>query len=102
MDYSSVMNGISSLRSSLVFGLTDIFILRSVLLWFSLDLFDTSRPCLPPWISWTRLTSLRHLGVRWKSAPLAAGSVLGAQRSELSVQYVLVSLQPSTVQSHDR
>jgi hypothetical protein len=61
MTSTAVMNGIRSLCTSLVCSLTDIFPLISVLLGFSLDLYDTSYPCLPPCISLTRLTSLRHL-----------------------------------------
>jgi hypothetical protein len=58
------VNGISSLGTSLVRSLTDSLISISVLLWFSLHLFYTSYPFLPPWISLTRFTSLCHLCAR--------------------------------------
>jgi hypothetical protein len=102
----AVMNGIRCLPTSLVCSLTDIFILISVLLWFSLDLYYTSYPCLPPWICLTRLTSLRHLlARRFSKAKVEVAStrrLLSAQRSELRTQCSVLTSQPSTVQRHSR
>jgi hypothetical protein len=92
-----VMNGIRSLPTSLVCSLTDIFIFISVLLWFSLDLYHTSYPCLPPRICLTRLTSLRHLlarrspSSRWRLPPLANRSVLTAHHSLLTAHCSLLT-----------
>jgi hypothetical protein len=89
-----VMNGIMSLRTSLVRNLTDIFMLISVLLWISLDLYDTSYPDLSPLISLTNCTSLHHILARRCSK---AKVEIASTRHPLTAQYSVLTSRKSAV-----
>jgi hypothetical protein len=88
------MNGISSLHMSLVCSLTDIFISIPVFLWFTLDLYHASYPVLPPLISLTGLTSIRHLLARRCSK---AKVEVAFTRDLLTAQYSIATSHESAV-----